>query len=115
MMKRVVLVVALALPPSALFAQWLDFRTPGIPRTADGKPDLAAPAPRTPDGKPDFSGTWSPETNPYRFDLIADPRDESVFRTRSRKTDVRIRSRTACPEAPPTCWGARTGSCSRRR
>ena len=80
MMKRVVLVVALALPPSALFAQWLDFRTPGIPRTADGRPDLAAPAPRTPDGKPDFSGTWSPETNPYRFDLIADPRDESVFR-----------------------------------
>ena len=31
----------------------------GIPRTADGKPNLAAPAPRTPDGKPDFSGLWT--------------------------------------------------------
>jgi hypothetical protein len=39
-------------------AQWLDYKTPGIPRTADGKPDLAAPAPRTADGKPDFSGVW---------------------------------------------------------
>jgi hypothetical protein len=39
-------------------AQWLDYKTPGIPRAADGKPDLAAPAPRTADGKPDFSGVW---------------------------------------------------------
>lgn len=39
-------------------AQWLKYPTPGVPRTADGKPDLAAPAPRTPDGKPDFSGIW---------------------------------------------------------
>jgi hypothetical protein len=55
-------------------------RTPGIPRTADGKPNLTAPVPRTLDGKPDVSGTWAPETNPCRFDLIRDPRDESVFR-----------------------------------
>jgi hypothetical protein len=39
-------------------AQWLDYPTPGIPRTADGKPNLSAPAPRTPDGKPDLSGFW---------------------------------------------------------
>ena len=39
-------------------AQWLAYKTPGIPRTADGKPDLAAPAPRTAEGKPDFSGVW---------------------------------------------------------
>ncbi len=39
-------------------AQWLHFPTPGIPRTADGKPNLAAPAPRTADGKPDLSGLW---------------------------------------------------------
>ena len=39
-------------------AQWLNYLTPGIPRTADGKPNLAAPAPRTADGKPDFSGLW---------------------------------------------------------
>ena len=48
-MEKVALVVALALLPNPLFAQWLDFRTPGIPRTADGKPNMTAPAPRTPD------------------------------------------------------------------
>ena len=46
----------------ALFAQWLDYPTPGVPRTADGKPNLAAPAPRTADGKPDFTGMWGWET-----------------------------------------------------
>jgi hypothetical protein len=30
----------------------------GIPRLADGKPNLAAPAPRTLDGKPDLGGIW---------------------------------------------------------
>ena len=42
-------------------AQWLNYPTPGIPRTADGKPDLTAAAPRMPDGKPDFSGMWRVE------------------------------------------------------
>jgi hypothetical protein len=55
-------------------------RTPGIPRTADGKPNLTAPAPRTPDGKPDLSGLWHPEANPYRFDVIQDLKDEATFR-----------------------------------
>ena len=39
-------------------AQWLNFKTPGTPRTPDGKPDLAAPAPRALDGQPDLSGVW---------------------------------------------------------
>lgn len=41
-------------------AQWLKVPTPGIPRTADGEPDLDAPAPKTADGKPDVSGLWAP-------------------------------------------------------
>jgi len=61
-------------------AQWLDWRTPGIPRTADGKPDLTAPAPRTHDGKPDLSGLWAPAPNPYRFNLIQDLQGEAIFR-----------------------------------
>src|SRR5437016_2472019 len=52
----------LAAVPPALFAQWLDYPTPGVPRTTDGKPNLSAPAPRTPDGKPDLSGMWGWET-----------------------------------------------------
>ena len=39
-------------------AQWLDYKTPGIPRTKDGKADLSAPAPHLANGKADFSGVW---------------------------------------------------------
>ena len=44
-------------------AQWLNYQTAGIPRTADGRPNLNAPAPRTRDGKPDLSGMWAWEDN----------------------------------------------------
>jgi hypothetical protein len=44
-------------------AQWLKYPTAGVPRTADGKPNLNAPAPRTPDGRPDLSGIWDIEHN----------------------------------------------------
>jgi hypothetical protein len=79
-MDRIAIAAALWLFPVSMCAQWLNFRTPGIPRTADGKPNLTAAAPRTPDGKPELSGMWRPETNPYRFDLIQDLKDERIFR-----------------------------------
>src|SRR5690349_172159 len=44
--------------PAALFAQWPAYPSPGVPRMADGKPNLTAPAPKTPDGKPDLTGIW---------------------------------------------------------
>ncbi|HSP67166.1 MAG TPA: hypothetical protein VLN48_05535, partial [Bryobacteraceae bacterium] len=40
----------------------MNYPTAGVPRTADGTPDLAAACPRTADGKPDFSGLWIIET-----------------------------------------------------
>jgi hypothetical protein len=52
-----------------LSAQWLQYPTPGIPRTADGKPNLTAPAPRTADGKPDLSGIWQGTDDKYFRDL----------------------------------------------
>jgi hypothetical protein len=55
------LVVLFVLLSTGAFAQWLDFPTPGIPRTPDGKPDLSALAPRTADGKPDLTGVWMHE------------------------------------------------------
>ena len=55
----VLLVAAL---PGAASAQWIDYPTPGVPRTPDGKPNLSAPAPRMADGKPDLSGMWGWET-----------------------------------------------------
>jgi hypothetical protein len=43
---------------ASVAAQWFNYPTPGIPRTPDGRPNLAAPAPKTADGKPDLSGVW---------------------------------------------------------
>lgn len=77
--NRMAMIAALALLPRVGFAQWLGFPTPGIPRTADGKPNLTAPVPRTSDGKPDLSGLWESEPSPYRFDVIQDVKDEGIF------------------------------------
>lgn len=57
-MKIFTAVIILAASVTPLAAQWIDHPTPGIPRTANGKPNLTAPAPRTADGKPDLSGLW---------------------------------------------------------
>ena len=45
-------------------AQWVNYRDASIPRTRDGKPNLAAKAPRAKDGHPDLSGIWEPEGAP---------------------------------------------------
>lgn len=77
-----------ALPASA---QWLDRPWPGIPRTADGKPNLTAPAPRGHDGTPDLSGLWDgedPAPRPDPADMkqwvkdIAREQQEQFFKMR---------------------------------
>jgi hypothetical protein len=72
-------------------AQWLDRKTPGIPRTADGKPNLTAPAPRGADGKPDLTGVWNgpnvvarPDVDalqPWVRDLVVQ-RQQEYYKTR---------------------------------
>ena len=59
-MKRALLLAVgvAAFVPISTRAQWINIPLPNTPRTADGKPDLAAPAPRTRDGNPDLTGIW---------------------------------------------------------
>ena len=59
-------------------AQWLNYPTAGLPRTRDGKPDLAAPTPKTAAGKPDLSGIWLPTGTSHFMDLAADLKPEGV-------------------------------------
>ena len=70
-----VVTVALSAP---LAAQWLNQPTPRIPRTRDGKPNLAAPAPRTPEGKPDLSGLWNRLSPKYARNITADLKPEEI-------------------------------------
>jgi hypothetical protein len=60
-MKRQLVALALVMAATPLMAQWLSLPTPGIPRTADGEPDMSAPTPRGEDGRPDLTGLWLPQ------------------------------------------------------
>ncbi len=62
-------ILLLALSAVSAPAQWLEYPTPGLPRNADGSPDLDAPAPRLPDGRVDLSGVWVADTPRYLGDL----------------------------------------------
>src|SRR5262245_21680560 len=83
--------IVMALPVSA-FAQWEPYPWKHVPRTPDGKVDLAAPPRRTVDGKIALSGFWMP-TSPVKHlqNLSADlkpgevqlqPWAEAVYRER---------------------------------
>ena len=67
-MRLLLAALALIVGTMSAEAQWLDRPWPGIPRTADGKPNLIAPTPRGPDGKPDLTGVWNGPTPEPRLD-----------------------------------------------
>ena len=61
-------------------AQWVRYPTPGLPRTADGKPDLNAPARRNTEGKPDLSGLWRVDIGyGYGGNIVANLADDEIM------------------------------------
>ncbi len=69
--------VAILLAPMLVWGQvawgqWVNVPQGSIPRTANGKPNLSAPAPKTADGVPDLSGIWEPHENKYVRDIAVD-------------------------------------------
>jgi hypothetical protein len=68
-LKLTVLAFAILGPVSA---QWLRYPTSGIQRTADGKPNLSAPAPKMPGGKPDLLGIWVTADGGYLPNIAKD-------------------------------------------
>jgi hypothetical protein len=66
----IALAVLVAVAPAA--AQWVGYPTAGVPRKADGKVDMTAPAPRLANGKPDFSGIWISDRTEEGQETISD-------------------------------------------
>jgi hypothetical protein len=108
-MNKVAVVLAVSGLCAPLAAQWLNYPTPGIPRTPDGKPNLAAPAPRTADGKPDLSGVWKgPGPGSYDRNVARDlsPRDiqpwaEALYQQRVRDMGKDAPRATCLPDPFP--------------
>lgn len=70
-------IALVSLVAPAISAQWLNYPTPGIPRTKEGKPDLNAPVPRK-DGHTDIQGVWEPNGLKYLINIAADLKDSEV-------------------------------------
>ncbi len=77
MIRPAIAMLTLALGGS-LSAQWLNYPTPGLPRTSDGKPNLKAPAPHAADGHPDLTGVWTRISPKYGRNVAADLKPNEI-------------------------------------
>lgn len=59
-MRKLIGFLLVGLLTLSAHAQWFDWESPLVPRTAEGKPDMAAPVPRMADKRVDLSGLWVP-------------------------------------------------------
>jgi hypothetical protein len=89
-MKTVVLAILFSALTTPVKAQWLDHTAPGIPRTADGKPNLTAPAPHTADGKPDLTGLWNKISPKYGANIAADLKPGDIQPSTQALVDQRV-------------------------
>lgn len=78
-MRAAAITAAVVLLSGPAFAQWHGYPTPGIPRTADGKPNLSAPPPKTLWGTPDLSGIWLAPQPKFDLSLSLKPGDVVPF------------------------------------
>ncbi|MCP5143521.1 MAG: hypothetical protein H6978_01725 [Gammaproteobacteria bacterium] len=60
MPRRLVVSILLLMTATPVLAQWFDWKTPDIPRLANGRVDATAPVPHATDGHPDLTGQWVP-------------------------------------------------------
>jgi hypothetical protein len=123
MSRRLLAAGAVLCVTTAVEAQWITLKTPGLPRLPDGKPDLKAAAPRV-SGRPDLTGLWrfsaDPYTNNVTVDLNPDEIDPSVmalYKQRMKISARTIRRRfAACPRVRGRFTRRRAGcALSRRR
>ena len=64
-------VTVLVLLSGVVDAQWVNRKTPGVPRLPTGEVDMKAPAPKLPDGHPDLQGIWDVGAMTYFHDLAS--------------------------------------------
>jgi hypothetical protein len=93
------LVAIVVLLSPAVSAQW-PLHPAGIPKGADGKPDLTAPTPRTPDGRPDLSGVWMIAMGPDTRNLPFQPWAADLQKKRAAENGLNDPDGLCMPQGP---------------